>query len=171
MNSIAFFFHLVGMGILFAAITGGWILERRIRVEKDLDNKLLITKINRRFNLLFLIAATILLLTGIINILNIYGSHVNILGTAGWLIAKIILFAFLIVNGTIFGPTLIRRRTKSIQNALDKPNSEDAANNIKILNKGIATFDLVQFIILIFLLFLSIIGGDRHSVIINQMVG
>lgn len=101
-GSINFLFHLIGFGFLFTALVGGWILERRIRAEKDWNLKLLFVKINRRFGLLSIFASALLLLTGIINILSRYGAQANLWNTSGWLIAKIILFAFLLVNGDCF---------------------------------------------------------------------
>jgi putative copper export protein len=165
-GSINFLFHLTGFGILCTAIVGGWILERRIRAEKDWNQKLITGKINRRFGLLSIIAAVVLLLTGIINILNLYGGYINLWNTAGWLLAKIILFAFLLVNGAVFGPILVRRRTKLIQNIADKSTTEDAETNVKILGKSISTFYLVQFLLLIIILYLSIAGGGKHPGII-----
>jgi hypothetical protein len=165
-GSINFLFHIIGFGLLFTALAGGWILERRIRAEKDLNLKLLITKINRRFGLLSIIASVVLLFTGIVNIINRYGDQVDLWNTSGWLIAKIILFAFLLVNGAVFGPILLRRRTKFILAISGKSEGEDTEIDFKILNKSISTFYLVQFLLLIIILYLSIIGGGKHPGII-----
>ena len=112
------------------ALLGGWIIERRIRAEKDWNQKLYIGKISRRFGLLSPIASVVMLLTGIVNIFNLYNGNINLWYTEGWLIAKIILFAFLLVNGAIFGPILIRRRTKLMQGIAEKTALEDAERHI-----------------------------------------
>jgi len=154
--SINFLFHLVGFGMVFTALLGGWIIERRIRTEKDWNQKLYVGRIGRRFGLLSPIASVVMLLTGIVNIFNLYNGNINLWYTEGWLIAKIILFAFLLINGAIFGPILIRRRTKITQGIAEKTAIEDAENTFKILSKSITTFYLVQFLLLIIILCLSV---------------
>ena len=103
-GSINFLFHLIGFGFIFTALLGGWILERRIRAEKEWSQKLYLGKTSRRFGLLSPIASIIMLLTGIVNIFNMYNGNIHLWYTEGWLIAKIILFAFLLINGAVFGP-------------------------------------------------------------------
>jgi uncharacterized membrane protein len=165
-GSINFLFHLIGFGLLFTALWGGWLLERRIRAEKDWAQKLFLGKISRRFGLLSPIASIIMLVTGIVNIFNMHNGNIDFWYTDGWLIAKIILFAFLLVNGAIFGPILVRRRTKLIQEISKKTALENAEATIKIMNKSISTFYLVQFLLLMIILYLSVAGGGKHPGII-----
>jgi len=165
-GSINFLFHLIGFGLIFTALFGGWIVERRIRAEKNWDQRLYIGKISHRFSLLSLIASIIMLLSGTMNIFNLYNSNISLLYTEGWLMAKIILFAFLFINGIIFGPILIRRRTKLIQGIVQKTAPEDPDNTFKILSKSITTYYLVQFLLLIIILYLSVAGGGKHPGII-----
>jgi putative copper export protein len=161
-GSINFLFHLIGFGFIFTGLLGGWILERRIRAEKEWNQKLFVGKISSRFGLLSPIASIIMLLTGIVNIFNMYNGNINLWYTEGWLIAKIILFAFLLINGAVFGPILVRRRTKLMQGISAKTAPEDAEATIKIMNKSISTFYLVQFLLLMIILYLSIAGGGKH---------
>jgi len=165
-GSIIFIFHIIGFGLVFTALFGGWIVERRIRAEKDWEQKLYIGKISRRLGLLLPVASIIMLLSGIMNIFNLYNSNINLLYTEGWLMAKIILFAFLFINGVFFGPILIRRRTKLMQSIVEKTALEDAENTFKIISKSITTFYLVQFLLLIIILYLSVAGGGKHPGII-----
>ena len=162
-GSINFLFHLIGFGILFTALVGGWILEQRVRSENDWDRKLYIGKINRRFGLLSPIASVIMLLTGVVNIFNLYSGAIHLWYTEGWLVAKIILFAFLLVNGAFFGPVLIRRRTHLIQSIIEKKAPEDAEATFNIMSKSISTFYLVQFLLLVIILYLSIVGTGKHT--------
>jgi uncharacterized membrane protein len=165
-GSINFIFHIIGFGFLFTALLGGWILERRIRSEKEWNQKLFVGKISRRFGLLSPIASIIMLITGIINIFNMYDGNINLWYTEGWLIAKIILFAFLLINGAVFGPILIRRRTKLIQKISEKTAPEDGEATFKIMSKSISTFYFVQFLLLMIILYLSVAGGGKHQGII-----
>ena len=165
-GSINFIFHLIGFGLIFTALLGGWILERRIRAEQDWNLKLYVGKIGRRFGLLSSIASVVMLLTGIVNIFNLYNGNISLWYSEGWLIAKIILFAFLLINGAIFGPILIRRRTKLIQGIIEKTAPADAELTVKIISKSITTFYLVQFLLLFIILCLSVAGGGKHPGII-----
>jgi hypothetical protein len=160
-SSISLLFHFIGFGIIFTSLLGGWTLERRLRLEKELNQKLYLGKISRRLYILFPIASVIMLLTGIINIFSIFSGEINLLYTEGWLIAKIILFAFFLINGTVFGPILARRRTKLMQGISEKKAPENTEDTIKIINKSISTFYLVQFILLIIIIFLSIAGVEK----------
>ena len=161
-GSINFLFHILGFGIIFTALLGGWIVEQHIRSEKDWSKKTILMNLNRRFGLLSPLASGILLLTGIINIFNVYSGHIALWHTEGWLVAKIILFAFLLVNGAVFGPILVRRRMKSLKSILENSPTEDAESTFKILSKSISTFYLVQFLLLLIILFLSIAGTGKH---------
>ncbi len=165
-GSINFLFHIIGFGLVFTALLGGWIIERRTRAEKDWNQKLYIGNIGRRFGLLSPIASVVMLLTGIVNIFNLFDGNINLWYTEGWLVAKIILFAFLLINGAIFGPILVRRRKKLMQGITEKTTMEDAEITFNILSKSITTFYLVQFLLLIIILFLSVIGGGKHPGII-----
>jgi putative copper export protein len=162
-GSINFLFHILGVGLVCTSLFGGWILERRMRAENDWDQKVFIGKIGKRFGLLSPFASLLLLLTGIINIFNLYDGNITQWYTEGWLVAKIILFAFLLINGAMFGPILIRRRSKIIQSIAEKTPLADAEANINILTKSITTFYLVQSLIVLIILYLSIAGGGKHS--------
>jgi uncharacterized membrane protein len=165
-SSINFIFHLIGFGLVFTALLGGWIIERRIHTENDWNQKLYVGKISRRFSFLSPIACVIMLLTGIVNIFNLYEGNINLWYTEGWLMAKIILFAFLLINGAVFGPILFRRRTKLMQGIAEKTTTDDVESAFKVLNKSITTFYFVQFLLLIFILCLSVAGGGKHPGII-----
>ena len=107
-----------------------------------------------------------MLLTGIVNIFNLYNCNINLWYTESWLIAKIILFAFLLINGAIFGQILARRRTKLMQAIVGKTGPEDAENIFVVLSKSMTTFYFVQFLLLIIILCLSVAGGGKHPGII-----
>ncbi len=107
-----------------------------------------------------------MLLTGIVNIFNLYSGNINLWYKEGWLIAKIILFTFLLINGAVFGPILIRRRTKLMQGILAKTVPDNGEVQVKIMNKSISTFYLVQFLLLVIILYLSVAGGGKHPGII-----
>lgn len=165
-GSINFLIHLLGFGLLCTTLFAGWMLERRTKKESEWNQKLYLISIGRSFGILSPVATVIMLLTGIVNIFNRYGGSTSLWYTEGWLVAKIILFAFLLVNGAILGPVIIRRRTKLIRSIAEKTAAEDAETTIKVLNKNIATFYLVQFLLLIIILYLSVAGGGKHPGII-----
>ncbi len=165
-GSINFLFHLIGFGLLFTTLFAGWLIERRTKKESDWDRKLYLTGLGRTFGILSPVAALILLLTGIVNIFNRYGGTTIEWYTQGWLVAKVILFAFLLVNGGLLGPVIVRRRTKLIRSIIDKSANNDAEATVGVLNKNIATFYFVQFLLLLIILYLSVAGGGKHPGII-----
>ena len=138
------------------------MLERKMRRETDWRQKLFLGKIGRSFGLLSPATSLLLLLTGIVNIFNVFDGNASLWYTKGWLVAKIILFTFLLINGAVFGPILVRRRTRLIQSMAEKTGPEGAETNIGILTKSITTFYLVQFLILMIILYVSIAGGGKH---------
>ena len=154
--------QIIGFGMIFTSLLGGWILEGRFRKEQDWSRKMFIAQIARRFGLITPFASLLMLLTGIVNIYNLFNGRTDLWYTEGWLIAKIILFAFLLVNGALFGPILVRRRTKLIQSIVDKSAPADAPATVKILGKSVSTFYLVQFLLLVIILYLSVAGGGKH---------
>jgi putative copper export protein len=161
-GSFNFLLHILGFGLICTSLLGGWILERTVRKEADWNLKLLLGKIGRRFGLISPFISLLMLLTGIINIFNLYEGNTSIWYTKGWLVAKIILFTFLLINGAVFGPILVRRRTKLIRHMTEKTAAEETETNITILTKSLTTFYLVQCIILLIILYLSVAGGGKH---------
>jgi hypothetical protein len=49
-----------------------------------------------------------------------------------------------------------------MQRISEKTEPEDAEATIKIMNKSISTFYLVQFLLLMIILYLSVAGGGKH---------
>jgi len=162
MVSFAFIFHLLGFGLITTSLAAGWILERRIRTTNDWNQKLLLLSASRSIGLLSPIASLLMLITGIVNIINVFGTSPRVLFSVGWLDAKIILFAFMLVNGAVFGPILSRKRTKLIQSLAAQSAPADAEETVNIYGKNISTFYFVQSLLLLIILFLSVWGTGKH---------
>ncbi len=163
MVSFAFIFHLLGFGFITTSLTAGWILERHIRKTNDGNQKLLLLSASRTIGLLSPIASFLMLITGIANIMNVFGTSLSVLYSVGWLDAKIILFAFMLVNGAVFGPILSRKRTKLIQSIAAQTAPADAEETVKIYGKNLSTFYFVQSLLLLVILFLSVWGTGKHT--------
>jgi hypothetical protein len=154
--------HLAGFATVSSSLLAGWIIEGRIRDERNIELKRALLRINRTIGLMTPVASVILLLTGIVNIFGLYPSDPMIWHTEGWLMAKVILFAFLVVNGGLFGPLIGRKRTKLINDMLDNTAPADAEKSLHIYDKNVSTFYLVQTLLLLVILYLSVFGGSKH---------
>ena len=160
--SINFIFHLIGFGILVTSLLGGFIVERKLRGQSDFNLKIYTASLSRAIGLLSPIAALLLLLTGIGNIQNRFSGTDISWYNEGWLVAKIVLYALMVLNGVIYGPRLTRSRLKLIKAQSDDnaPPNADAA--MKSYNTQITLFYLVQTLFLILILYLSVFGSGKH---------
>ncbi len=161
-GSFNFLLHLIGFGLLCTGLLGGWIVERKIRKEAAWGTKLTMLQASRSLGLLTPVAAAVMLVTGIGNIFNLYPSEPSIWITQGWLVAKVILFAFLLVNGALFGPIISRKRTALVRKLHEGNAPEDAEQTVRIFSKNLTTFYLVQTLLLLVILYLSVFGDGKH---------
>jgi len=164
--SITFLLHLVGFGVLCATLLAGFIVDRKVRSQTDLNLKLFTSQIARTIGLLSPFAAVLLLATGIGNIHNRYlGSPLSWFDE-GWLVAKIMLFAVSLLNGMVYGPKLTRNRTKLIKALADQSAPANAEELMRSYNTQITLFYLVQSVLLLLILFLSVFGTGKHPGVI-----
>lgn len=161
-GSINFFFHIVGVGLIFAVVASGWLLNRKLGAEHDAAQKLYLGGILRTIGLFSPVASLLLLITGIGNIHNRYQASTLSWYSEGWLVAKIIFFAVMLVNGTVLGPMLSRKRTVLLRVMADHKAPENAESILKALGRQILLFNLVQLILLLAVVFLSTSGSGKH---------
>src|ERR1041385_2816677 len=164
-GSYIFLLHLVGFGLFSAMLVSSIVLERKLRLEPDWGRKIyLINLLPSRF--LGILALALLLLTGAGNIYNRYLSSPEPWHSETWLMAKMILFFVLILNGAITGRILLTRRLRLIKYMSENKAVPNAEESIKSYNKGIMIFYLIQIAILIAILYLAVFGGSKHPGII-----
>jgi hypothetical protein len=161
-GSLSFLFHIIAVGFLFVIVIGGWLLHRKIAGEKDIRLKLYVSTSGRVIGLLSPFVTLLLLATGIGNIYNRYlGTELHWY-SEGWLVAKIIFFAIAIVNGSVFGAMLARKRTVLLQ-SIDQQNAPSNAESLlKDFNRQFSWHYAVQFLLLIIIIFLSTFGDGKH---------
>jgi hypothetical protein len=159
-ESIAFILHLFGFGLLTTALIGGLLLEFRFRGEQEITQKIFILSLEKRFWLLFPFVCLLMLATGTGIMYNSFGPSFT--AVPGWLSAKIIFFAILLVNGAFLGPLLIRKRTKFLHTVEEGIFSEKIGPTIKTFNRNILSYYAVQILLLLIILFLSVFGTGKH---------
>jgi hypothetical protein len=164
--SIAFLLHLIGFGVLCASLLGGFILDRTLRGQTDYSLKRYTARIARTIGLLSPVAAILLLASGIGNIHNRYLASTLTWFGEGWLVAKIILFAVLVLNGVIYGPQLTRNRANLLKALAEQSAPPDAERLMRSYNTQITLFYLVQTLFLLLILFLSVFGPGKHPGVI-----
>lgn len=164
--SIAFVLHLLSLGILTTTLLAGFILDRKLRKESDLRMKLYTAGMSRIIGLLSPVAAALLLATGIANIHNRFLGSTSAWYAEGWLVAKIILYVVVVLNGTFYGPGLMRSRLKIIQSQAEQSAPMNADTLIRSLNKQITLFYAVQTLLFLLIVYLSVFGTAKHPGVI-----
>jgi uncharacterized membrane protein len=161
-GSFSFFFHIIAVGFIFVIVVGGWAFNRKIVKENDLQLQLYVSNWARSIGLLSPFVTILLLVTGIGNIYN------RDLGTdlhwynEGWLVAKLIFFVILVVNGSVFGAMLGRRRTALLQSMHEQKAPENAEKTMKNFNRQFRWHYVVQFLLLVIIVLLSTFGSGQH---------
>lgn len=161
-GSYNYLVHIIGFGLLSLTFLGGFLLDRKFRKEKDWNMKFYLLGLAKPLGMASPIVAAILLITGIGNIHNrLMGTELSWLDE-GWLVAKVIIFSVMLLNGLIFGPSLSKKRAGLVKGVADGSGAPDAEQKIAGLNKQISLFYLVQAIFLIAILYLSTFGPGKH---------
>ena len=161
-GSFNFLTHLIGFSLLSGLMFSGFVLNRRFASEKDPAIRMYLGGIMRKLGMLSPIPAAILLVTGIGNIHNLYMESPDPWYTFGWLVAKIIVFAIMLVNGTFLGPALGKKRMMLVKAIVEKTAPDNAEEQIAGYNRQMSTFYLVQFLFLLAILYLTTFGTGKH---------
>ncbi len=161
-GSYIFLLHLLGFSLVSAIVITNTVLNRKLIREKDYSLKLYIGGTMKLFSMAAPFVALILLITGIGNIYSRSLGNPIQWFEESWLVIKIILFAIMLVNGTIFGPSLAKKRIQLIKQLIEGPAAEDTEPQLKFLNKQLNWFFLVQNILLIGIVFFSAFGTSKH---------
>src|SRR3972149_1320208 len=105
LNSVVFLFHLIGFGMIATLLFAGPILERKFQKAETLDAKVAIHRAMKSVGLLSPLAVLLPHPTGIGNMYFTGSGPFK----AGWLTAKLIFFAIVIVNGWMTGVRALKR--------------------------------------------------------------
>lgn len=160
--SISFYLHLVAFGILMTTVVSGFLLDRKFRNETDRRLRLTIASISKTIGLLSPVAAVLLLLTGIGNIHNRFVGPEMRWYAEGWLVAKIILYVLMVLNGMIYGPRLTRGRLKLLNSMAEQTAPANADATLRSFNRQITLFYLVQTLLLLLVVYISVFGSGKH---------
>jgi hypothetical protein len=160
--SVAFVLHLLSIGILTTSLLAGFILDRKLRREPDLRLKLYVAGISRIIGLLSPLAAMLLLITGIANIHNRFLGSTSAWYTEGWLVAKIILYVVMVLNGMFYGPGLLRGRLKILRSQAEKTAPMNADTSLRSFNNQLTLFYAVQTLLFLFIIYISVFGSAKH---------
>lgn len=154
--------HLLGFGTLVTMLISGIILDIKFRKENDWGLKLYLSGIMKTFGMISPFVAVIMLITGIGNIHNRLSGSDIAWYQEGWLVAKIICFAILVINGGANGPRLSKNRTMLVKAIKDKTAPPDAERKLQGYNRQITLFYIVQAVLLFAVVYLSVFGTGKH---------
>jgi hypothetical protein len=160
--SYTFVLHLLSFGVLVTSLLAGFILDRRLRSEKNIDLKIYVGAIARIIGLLSPLAALLLLLSGMGNIYSRYAGSTMSWFQEGWLVAKIMFFALMLLNGVVYGPKLSRSRMNLLKSIRDQAAPPEAEKLLASVNRQLTLFYLVQTVLLLVILYLSVFGSGKH---------
>jgi uncharacterized membrane protein SirB2 len=151
LNSVVFLLHLVGFGMIATLLFAGPILERKFQKAETLDAKVAIHRAMKSVGLLSPLAVLFLIATGIGNM------YFTGLGPfkAGWLTAKLIFFAIVVVNGGMAGAHAVKRG-KLLQQLARGENIPNALPEMQRYNKQQVIFYLTQSVLVLVILALSV---------------
>lgn len=161
-GSYNFLVHIIGFGLLSGGLFFGFVLDRQLRKEKEWTMKLSLAGMMRKIGILSPFIAAILLITGIGNIQNrLMGVEISWYDE-GWLVAKIICFVIMLLNGILSGPALGKKRAGFIKAMVDKTGTEETEKQYNSVNGQITMFYVVQLVLLLSILYLSTFGPGKH---------
>jgi len=160
--SSSFFVHLLSVGLLISSVVGGFVLDRKFRNTQDHKIRLAIAGASRTMGLFSPVAAVLLLITGIGNIHELFAGTDTKWYSEGWLVAKIVLYAIMVLNGTVYGPSLTRGRLKLLSAIEEQSAPPGAESLLRSTNNQITLFYFVQFLFLLLVIYVSVFGSGKH---------
>jgi hypothetical protein len=151
-HHIAMLLHIVGIGLLFTSLVGGWILHSHYMKGAGWGTRLVLLKTLRTFGLLSPIATALLVVSGVANMILLQlGAF-----TTAWLSAKLVLVLLTIVNGVIFGIRSSRRSKLAVAIAESRA-PENAEQTLDLMNRQQRLFFVNQTILILVILGLSLV--------------
>jgi hypothetical protein len=160
--SIAFVVHLLSVGIITTTLLAGFIIDRKIRKEPDVRLRLYLSGLSRSIGLWSPVAAILLLITGIANIHNRFLGSSTDWYSEGWLVAKIVLYVVIVLNGMLYGPRLMRSRVGVFKTMTGQTVPADADATLRSLNRQIFSFYIIQMVLFLLILYISVFGTAKH---------
>lgn len=148
---ISMLFHFIGIGFIFTALLGGWILNAVYDRAGNYQSKLIVLKSLRRVGLLSPVAIGLLLLSG--------GANMHFAGYAlsstPWLSTKIILFLIAAIVGMVFGAKGSKRAIL-VSGLADGSAPEGADMKLQVVDRQQRLFYMFQSIMILAILILSV---------------
>ncbi len=151
LGQLVFLFHLIGFGMIVTLLLSGPILERKFKRAQTLEAKLALQKALKSVGLLYPMAVILLLLTGMG---NMYYRELGLF-KAGWLTAKIIFFAILVVNGAMAGARA-GKRGRLIEQLARGETPPKALSEMQHYNKQQSIFYVTQTVLVLIVLALAV---------------
>ncbi len=144
--------HVIGVGLLFTSLIGGWLLDLQYRKAHDWPSKALLLKALRPIGLLSPLAVLVMLASGISNMMILgYGPF-----SVSWLSTKLVVFLILIITGAVFS---VRgaRRGRLVRELAGETSGAASEEAVRRIDRQQANFYLLQSLLLLIILMLSIV--------------
>jgi hypothetical protein len=144
--------HFIGIGTVFTTLLAGWILTAQYARTSDYHVKNQILVLLRPIGLLSPAGILILLLSGIWNMSILHYS----ISSAGWLSAKLVLFAVAAVSGIMSG-VLGPQRKKLVSALAEGKAAEGAEKRVAAYDRLQRLFYIVQAFLILTILTLTLV--------------
>jgi len=153
---VSLLFHLIGTGILFASLVGGWIVHNAYLRAETLQAQGQLLKVLKPIGLLGPVGILIMLVTAFGNLAGLGFEFSAETVTMQWVMDKTILFVLASANGIIFG---IRsaKRGKLVMSMIQGNAPADAQLQKEKYDKGAKVFFYVQAVLFFALLLRAVV--------------
>jgi uncharacterized membrane protein len=145
--------HFIGIGMLFTALFGGWIVNGQYRSAPDWQTKLLHLKTLRRVGLMSPFGIIVMLLSGIGNMT--LGPHKYTVFSDGWLSAKLALFLVAIIIG-VLGSFQSIRRSRIVTKLSAGDTETTAEGNLRSIETQVRLTSFLLFVLIVAIIILSV---------------
>ncbi len=145
--------HFIGIGLLFTALIGSWLIGGVYRSATDWKTKALHLKSLRRIGLMSPVGIAVMVVSGIGNMT--LGPHKYTLFSDGWLSAKLALFVVAILLGALSSVQAMRR-TKTVNRLAAGETEKIDEHVIRSAETQLKISSAVQFLLILAIIMLSL---------------
>lgn len=145
--------HFVGIGLLFTALIGTWVVGGIYRAAPDWQMKALHLKTLRRLGLMSPIGVVVMVVTGIGNMT--LGPYTYTLFSDAWLSAKLALFVVSILLG-ILSTFQAMRRSRAVNRLAAGETAKVDEGSLRGIETQLKISSTLQFLLILAMILLSI---------------
>lgn len=161
-GSFSFVLHLIVFGMVAGTLLSNFILDRKLRAEKDWGRRLYIGGLMRTFGALAPYNVILLILTGLANMYNRYLGAPYPWYEEQWLVIKLVCFVVLVFNAMFIVPKIGMKCGMLIKSVVDKSAPANSDAQFAAYNRKVSIIFMVQTTLLLAIVILLSLGTGKH---------